>query len=162
MAGQENCNVCFQPQNLCEPNHLDNNILRMRIVLENFDTHVVSSKKILYQLLCTYYWLHSNFLKYLFFQVVPCHYTHRLLSLSPDNWMKLKSGPQRQLTHHIFIKDEEYMCGPYWRSLVESYDLKVDDTVEFRFIPNRRHFVVNSVFDRNMQPKNWLQLPGII
>ena len=75
--------------------------------------------------------------------------------------MKIITGPHREMAHLVFLQDYKHVCGPYWRSLIQSYNLDIGDTIEFQFKPSRNYFEVYAVFDQDMEPKNWLEMPCI-
>ena len=93
-------------------------------------------------------------------QNVPCHFIERQTNLCQNNYFRVKDGPQRVVTYHLFFENGHYICGPYWRGLFYSYDLDDGDTIEFRRIQGTNDFQIRNVSDSDMQEKDWLRSPG--
>ena len=93
-------------------------------------------------------------------QNVPCHFRQRLSNLCQNNWFRVRDGPRRVVTYHLFFENGHCICGPYWRGLIQSYHLDDGDTIEFRRIQGTNDFRITNVTDSDMQEKYWLSSPG--
>ena len=60
----------------------------------------------------------------------------------------------------MYFADDEVICGPYWRALIQSYDLGHDDTIMFHVINGTLNLEILAVFDTDLDAKVWLGLPG--
>ena len=101
---------------------------------------------------------------------VACCFKTRLLNLCPSNVLKARGRLANNLygqdedysIHHInIIKTRSliYICGPYYRSLVEAFNLQFGDTIIFNW--NRDAYLFDvSVTSSSGIPKFWIGFPG--
>ncbi|KAM0913081.1 hypothetical protein ACQ4PT_012387 [Festuca glaucescens] len=91
-------------------------------------------------------------------QAVPCFFKVLLDSLV-KNWLVAKCP--RGYQYDFFIKKNEtqsFICGPYWRLLVSSYNINTFDIVSFFFNPEDLEIANEyelDVTDINEKPKKW-------
>lgn len=65
--------------------------------------------------------------------------------------------------YHFSVEKTEsrtYLCGPYWSSFVDAYDLDENDIVEFTYDKHNSKFDIVA-FDADRDEKPWIQLPGM-
>ena len=66
-------------------------------------------------------------------------------------------------THHIIldtIEGRKYMCGPYWESLIDVFDIKHNDKICFHF--NKSGWFDVNIYANEGLEKYWRNTPGKI
>lgn len=66
--------------------------------------------------------------------------------------------------YHFYVEKTEarsYLCGPFWSSFVDAYEMDDNDIVEFTYDYNTSKFDV-VVFDADRDEKPRVQVPGNI
>ena len=90
------------------------------------------------------------------FQVVPCKFKEILNTLvNNKNWL-VASCPHWVFDFYL-QKDvaTTTICGPYWSSLVRTYDIQLGDVVSFFYdeLQNRFSLTVNEVVEEELEEK---------
>jgi hypothetical protein len=101
---------------------------------------------------------------------VPCKFSRRILNFSTNRWIKAIGGNAHEpgflapeSVHWIYLDQigtTNMMCGPYWRSLIQAWDIGQNDVITFTYDSWSRLFRIK-VFSEGNVRKPWLRYPGM-
>jgi hypothetical protein len=101
---------------------------------------------------------------------VPYKFSRRILNFSTNRWIKAIGGNAHEpgflaleSVHWIYLDQigtTNMMCVPYWRSLVQAWDIVQNDVITFTYDNWSRLFRIK-VFSKGNVRKPWLRYPGM-